>query len=124
MDGLGWLYLPCQGELHAEAEVLGDGGVCRRGEQGYGTLAVVEERHCHVAAHGVVCTEGRFHRLVARSGLGQTGLDVASDGILIADRKVETQGQGMCKIALAAVLSCRPDLPLGGTVSTHSGSAD
>ena len=56
-------------------------------------LAVVVEAQCDVTAHRVVRTERGFDGFVAACSFRQRSLYVARNGILVAEREVETQVQ-------------------------------
>ena len=61
--------LPCQRELHADAEVLHGGGIGRGGKQRRSGLAVIVCREAEQAAHLILGSQRELESLVAGGGL-------------------------------------------------------
>ena len=97
-----YFCLTCKRELHAHSEILRHSGIAAAGEQGLRTLAVVVDAKGYHSADGVVNLRAGLDGLAAAGCFAETGLEVAFDGILIAEAEVKTKIQIMSKGALVA----------------------
>ena len=87
MEGL----LSGQGELHADTEVGGGGGVGRLGDKGDISLPVEEAGEREQTAEGIVGRDGHFIGSRTTCSSSDRSLDVAVEGILQTVREVGTE---------------------------------